>query len=220
MLSMSFYDEESTSPTYGKEVLIPTVVKGSILSEDAAKAYYYQNKEFLGIFNIPEEAILYAEMLHVQQEVLYSMVSIDGGEQKTVIQMQQKVIPAQQSKVDNLLKQAGIATQSVNQAQTVYDAKAAEIEVQQEELTVLDQSITILQQNIEQKNLEKAELETTYNINMSLLIEEEYEYIVAPITEAIKVMANDWRTELYLQGVEAEALGTATNYYYTELKAE
>ena len=220
LLSMSFYDEKTTSPTYGKEVLIPTIVKGAVLSESAAKTYYYNNEEFLGIFNNPEEATLYAEILHIQQEVLYAKVPTDMDETATVIQMQQKIIPAQQSKVDNLLKQAGIATQAVNQAQTAYDNKTVEVNVQQEELTTLDQSITTLQQSIEQKELEKEELKTTYDMNMELLIAEESEYVPAPITEAIKVMANDWRTELYLQGVEAEAFGTATNYYYSELKAE
>lgn len=32
-----------------------------------------------------------------------------------------------------------------------------------------------------------------------------------------KVKTTDWRTELYLQGVQAEPLGTDSNYYYTEL---
>lgn len=36
----------------------------------------------------------------------------------------------------------------------------------------------------------------------------------------IKVKANDWRTELYLQGVQAEALGLESNFYYTELATE
>lgn len=35
-----------------------------------------------------------------------------------------------------------------------------------------------------------------------------------------KVKTTDWRTELYLQGVEAEPLGTDSNYYYTELLNE
>jgi hypothetical protein len=39
-------------------------------------------------------------------------------------------------------------------------------------------------------------------------------------TIMIKVKANDWRTELYLQGVEAEPLGLKSNFYYTELSAE
>ena len=36
----------------------------------------------------------------------------------------------------------------------------------------------------------------------------------------IKVKTNDWRTELYLQGVQSEALGLESNYYYAELAAE
>ena len=32
-----------------------------------------------------------------------------------------------------------------------------------------------------------------------------------------KVQANDWRSALYLQGVQSEPLGTDSNYYYTEL---
>ena len=43
---------------------------------------------------------------------------------------------------------------------------------------------------------------------------------VALDNKIIKVKANDWRTELYLQGVEAESLGLKSNYYYTELASE
>lgn len=39
-------------------------------------------------------------------------------------------------------------------------------------------------------------------------------------TQMIKVKTNDWRTELYLQGVQSEALGLESNYYYAELAAE
>ena len=35
-----------------------------------------------------------------------------------------------------------------------------------------------------------------------------------------KVKTTDWRSELYLQGVAAEPLGTASNFYYTELSNE
>lgn len=34
------------------------------------------------------------------------------------------------------------------------------------------------------------------------------------------IKTSDWRTELYLQGVQSEPLGTDTNYYYTELLNE
>jgi hypothetical protein len=51
-----------------------------------------------------------------------------------------------------------------------------------------------------------------------------YEWVdnsfVALDTKMIKVKANDWRTELYLQGAEAESLGLNSNFYYTELASE
>lgn len=45
------------------------------------------------------------------------------------------------------------------------------------------------------------------------------QYVVIDIGLS-KVKTTDWRTELYLQGVEAEPLGTNSNYYYTELLNE
>ena len=38
--------------------------------------------------------------------------------------------------------------------------------------------------------------------------------------EMVKVQTTDWRSELYLQGAQAEALGIKSNYYYTELVTE
>ena len=38
--------------------------------------------------------------------------------------------------------------------------------------------------------------------------------------EIVKVQTTDWRSELYLQGAQAEALGVKSNYYYTELVTE
>lgn len=39
-------------------------------------------------------------------------------------------------------------------------------------------------------------------------------------TQFVKIQTTDWRSELYLQGVQAEPLGTDSNYYYTELMNE
>jgi len=39
-------------------------------------------------------------------------------------------------------------------------------------------------------------------------------------TQFVKVQTTDWRSELYLQGVQAEPLGIDSNYYYTELMNE
>ena len=38
--------------------------------------------------------------------------------------------------------------------------------------------------------------------------------------ELVKVKTTDWRSELYLQGVQSEPFGTKSNYYYTELMSE
>lgn len=64
--SMSFQDEN------GKEVLIPTVVNGKVVSDDEAIQHYYQTGEYLGKFDTIEEANSYAELLHKQQESMYS----------------------------------------------------------------------------------------------------------------------------------------------------
>lgn len=47
--------------------------------------------------------------------------------------------------------------------------------------------------------------------------EEKFEAITVGLS---KVKTTDWRTELYLQGIQAEPLGTNSNYYYTELQNE
>lgn len=65
--SFSFYDEDS-----GKEVLVPTVIDGRIVSEDEAIDHYYETGEYLGMFDTPEEADEYAERLHNRQDWYYN----------------------------------------------------------------------------------------------------------------------------------------------------
>ena len=48
----------------------------------------------------------------------------------------------------------------------------------------------------------------------------EYVEVNPETTQFVKVQTTDWRSELYLQGVQAEPLGIASNYYYTELMNE
>ena len=45
-------------------------------------------------------------------------------------------------------------------------------------------------------------------------------YVEMDSSNFVKVQTTDWRSELYLQGVQAEPLGTDSNYYYTELLNE
>ncbi len=44
-------------------------------------------------------------------------------------------------------------------------------------------------------------------------------YVISNI-ELVTVRTTDWRSELYLQGIQAEPLGLESNYYYTELANE
>jgi soluble lytic murein transglycosylase-like protein len=52
-------------------VLIPTVVNGRVVSEDAAVAHYRHTGEHLGIFRPPAEATAYAQSLHNDQAQEY-----------------------------------------------------------------------------------------------------------------------------------------------------
>ena len=55
----------------GKEVLIPKVVDGKVVSDEEAIQHYIDTGEHLGIFETPEDATAYAESLHEDQEKLY-----------------------------------------------------------------------------------------------------------------------------------------------------
>ena len=50
--------------------------------------------------------------------------------------------------------------------------------------------------------------------------QKQYIQVNPETTQFVKVKTTDWRSELYLQGVQAEPLGVESNYYYTELMNE
>ena len=64
-LSFSFNED-------GKEVLIPTVVNGKIVSDEDAIEHYHKTGEHLGKFNTVKEAEDYAEWLHNRQDDFYN----------------------------------------------------------------------------------------------------------------------------------------------------
>ena len=60
-----------------------------------------------------------------------------------------------------------------------------------------------------------------YKVGDTLYIWDSNEMQYFPIElDVYKIRTNDWRSELYLQGVAADPLGRASNYYYTELMTE
>lgn len=56
----------------GKEVLLPTVIDGKIVSEEEAIRHYEQTGQYLGKFNTVKEAEEYAEKLHNRQDWYYN----------------------------------------------------------------------------------------------------------------------------------------------------
>lgn len=59
-----------------------------------------------------------------------------------------------------------------------------------------------------------------YAIDMNKIFYWETNSYIEIDAELVKVKTTDWRSELYLQGAQAEALGIKSNYYYTELTTE
>lgn len=56
----------------GKEILLPQIVNGQVLSQEDAIAHYIQTGEMLGQFDTDDEADQYAEALHERQEWYYT----------------------------------------------------------------------------------------------------------------------------------------------------
>lgn len=71
------------------EVLLPTVIDGKVVSNKEAIAHYMKTGEHLGIFDTPEHADAYSEVLHQSQDKEYAAAA------KSVIkEAQQKLIKA------------------------------------------------------------------------------------------------------------------------------
>lgn len=67
--SFSFWDDEEK-----KEILIPQVIDGRVVSEDEAIDHYYKTGEYFGKFDDWREADAYADQLHERNEWYYDQV--------------------------------------------------------------------------------------------------------------------------------------------------
>ena len=56
----------------GKEILIPTVIDGKVVSDEEAIDAFHRTGEHLGVFATVEDANAYAEKLHQEQEAMYA----------------------------------------------------------------------------------------------------------------------------------------------------
>lgn len=64
----------------GKEVLLPTVIDGKIVSEEEAIDHYLKTGEYLGMFDTVEEADEYAQILSDRQDWYYHQPGLAGNE--------------------------------------------------------------------------------------------------------------------------------------------
>ena len=88
------------------------------------------------------------------------------------------------------------------------------------DLTGLEGAYNTIQTSIEDLQADLAKLEVQYHANLIDLLYKQKQYVEVVDDIIVKVQTTDWRSQLYLQGAAAEALGLESNYYYPELNAE
>lgn len=76
----------------GKEILLPKVIDGKIVSEEEAIRHYEETGEHLGMFDTIEDANIYAENLHKQQERLYREDGKETQKSGSAVQELAKVV--------------------------------------------------------------------------------------------------------------------------------
>ena len=218
---MWFKEEDMSSPDYGKYIVIPLVINSEYAMPEAAVGHYYYTEEFLGKFNTSEEADYYIALLNLQQKTYYATIHCEIGDKDYyVIQMLNEILPIQEEKVANLTVQTNVAAELYAQALKAQQDNIAALELARNQITALTDMKSAYQTELDNIILTIETKEEEYAAKMEELASREKEYISANTVAVEKVQSADWRTELYLQGVEAERLGLDSNYYYTELKAE
>ena len=218
--SLGFYDEDVNSVNYGKEILAPTVVGNVIVSDDEAIEHYYKTGEYFGVFNTIDESNIYAEELHIQQAVLYSKIEV--GTQTylikdimhgDVLSQKQKLVAGIQSALDE--KVLELAKEKA--ALTMLKAQKDKID---DDLEKVNEQVKELSDRINKVKEEIKDLKKQKDDGLLQLDSDQYEYIKIDPVNFTNYTTTDWRTELYLKGVQADPLGTDSNVYYAELDAE
>ena len=217
--SLSFYDDRKKSKTYKKEILVPTVIGKKIVTDDYAIAYYYETGKYLGIFNTIAESNKYAEELHIQQEYLYSTITVDEKE-CLVKDLLYDTIPTQQSKVLNLELEIFEIESQIEEMNSTIETKVNNINNLNDQLVEVEKEIAFLNEEINTATQQIKDIQEQQELELEDLKAKQYEYLLVEPVVFMDYVATDWRTELYLQGNQAEPLGINSNVYWAELDAE
>lgn len=216
VFSISFKDDL----IYNKEVLIPTVIGDRIVTSTEAIEYFYQTGEYFGLFDTPEEANAYADILHIQQAVLYSVINVNYRSY-LIIDVLHKEISKTENQLQRLENQITAKEKQIKDFQNNDITNVAQdLEDAEQELIELNEEINNLTNKITDLKAQIQEIQNNEKIDIANKQEKLYEYIqIEPVSFEL-IQTADWRSELYLQGVEAEPIGKDYNYYYTELNSE
>ena len=192
----------------------------AIVSDDEAIEHYYKTGEYFGVFNTIDESNIYAEELHIQQAVLYSKIEV--GTQTYLIKdimhgdilsQKQKLVAGIQSALDEKVLELSKEKAALTTLKAQRDKIYADLEELNEQVQELSERINKVKKEID-------DLKDKKEKGVSQLDNDQYEYIKIDPVNFINYTTTDWRTELYLKGVQADPLGTDSNVYYAELDAE
>ena len=215
LLSFSFLDEEK-----GKEILIPRIVEhGTVLAEEEAIEYYYKRGQYLGKFNTVAAANRYAKELSLQQSILYTEVRF-GGRVVYIKELLNNEIPYYEEICENYEKEEQTLIAKRNKASSDLFSAEVNLDVEKDKLDPNRTEIEKLLGEIQELDKKIADIKSSQQTALDELEKTLYTYIEINPVNFTKVKTNDWRTELYLQGVQVEPLGLESNPYYAELLNE
>ena len=214
--SWGFFDDR----IYHKEIRVPCVIGDRVVSTSEAEEHFYQTGEYFGAFDSVEESEAYGQELHIQQAVLYDRISM-SGKLLYVIDVLHEIIPQTEQEIAALKEQIVLKEDEIlNFDDSAVEEDNADLEKAKEELKDIRDNIQDLENEIALIKEEIREIQTNEKTQISTLQTNAYEYIEIEPVYFEEIQTTDWRTELYLQGANAEVLGKDYNYYYTELSAE
>ena len=217
----AIFDPNPQSTTYQKAILIPGVINKKLVDVKEAYDHYQSTNEYLGIWDSDkiEDGKKYVENLETQQKILYSRILIND-KVMTVLEITHKEIPNQENKIKQIENQITDKKSELKKIESALEDAEEALEKAEKELEEIKKKIEELEKKIKAAEDKIAEIKKTQIEELKKLNEEAYEYIEVEPIKFDKVQTTDWRTELYLQGVQAEPLGIHSNYYYTELLNE